>query len=264
MTNISISIFKFSLTCFFLNLVCFVGATDVVIEPKTTFNWTSQSFIIPVHFPRSNLPQIWHNCLKHSQFYCLDSFEGEDEGHLHAIESATATGFWASLNNYEAYNKLATNADTSCRKELRWIYRKHNLYSDWEECCHRQCAMYELMGFRLMNLTPVEYTSNLLNYDDDDNNKKLNLIWSFFHRECQVNIISKLGFGPGPLKRFIYMMGPSAPRPGFPYLLKIGSEGWTLDIPYENPEDFVTYEWFKINVICKDQMWICEQNSKLE
>ena len=262
MANISLTMFQISLTSFFLNLCCFVGSSDVIIEPQTTFNWTSQSFIIPVHFLHSDLPQVWHNCIKHSQFYCLDSFESEDEGHLHAFGSSTATGFWSSLYNHEKYHTLASNADSSCRQELRWIYSKHNLYSDWEECCQRQCTLYELMGFRLMNLTPNEYTKNLVNYDDD-NKKKLNLIWSFFHQECRVNVITKLGFGQGRLKRFGHLIGPSVPRPGFPYRLKIGYDGWTPDIPYENPGDFLTFEWFKKNIICKDQKWICEKKAKL-
>ena len=43
---------------------------------------------------------------------------------------------------------------------------------------------------------------------------------------------------------------------GAPYILKVG-QSWTPRIPYENPEHFITFRWFKKNIICADQPWIC-------
>ena len=45
---------------------------------------------------------------------------------------------------------------------------------------------------------------------------------------------------------------------GKPYQLKIGNS-LSSKIPYANPDDFLTFRWFKLNVMCPEQPWICEQ-----
>ena len=37
---------------------------------------------------------------------------------------------------------------------------------------------------------------------------------------------------------------------------------WSRDIPYENPEEFVTFKWFKKNIMCQAQPWICENTEE--
>ena len=37
--------------------------------------------------------------------------------------------------------------------------------------------------------------------DYSENNKNLNLIWSYYLKDCNVNIVTKLGFGKGKLVR---------------------------------------------------------------
>ena len=93
-------------------------------------------------------------------------------------------------------------------------------------------------------------------FDYSEEGKHLNYILSYYDHKCQVNIITELGFGIGALRRANHMRGMIDERRGIPYMLKIGHE-WTTRIPYENPGDFVTFSWFKTNVVCPDQPWIC-------
>ena len=89
--------------------------------------------------------------------------------------------------------------------------------------------------------------------------KRLNYLLSFYLPECGVNSISKIGFGMGALKRENHRSGSTDFLPGAPYQLKIGDQ-WSPKIPYENPKEFLTFEWFKSYVMCKDQPWICNES----
>ena len=87
--------------------------------------------------------------------------------------------------------------------------------------------------------------------------KQLNYIRSFFQLRCKVNVITKVGFGRGRLRRDRHPYLSTVPLAGFNYVLGIEGVDFDVAIPYENPEDFLTFKWFKYNVICRDQPWIC-------
>ena len=45
------------------------------------------------------------------------------------------------------------------------------------------------------------------------------------------------------------------------WFIEVGHH-WTPKIPFKNPGDFLTFNWFKKNVICADQPWICSDGSE--
>ena len=102
-------------------------------------------------------------------------------------------------------------------------------------------------------MRPHEYIKKLTDYDED---KRLNLISAYYFPDCEVNIIIRLGFGEGPLIREDTVFGMLRQVPDKPYLLKFDKE-WSEHIPYEDPGYFLTFRWFKQNVMCKEQPWIC-------
>ena len=103
-------------------------------------------------------------------------------------------------------------------------------------------------------LTPTEYYKKITDYSEDG--KQLNHIMAYYSLECEANIIMKFGFGTGNLKRADHFHGFHMQRSGIPYILKVGHH-WTSKVPYDNPGSFITFSWFKQNVICADQPWIC-------
>ena len=121
-----------------------------------------------------------------------------------------------------------------------------------------QYFYYFRYGYRDALLTPREYLKKLTDYSEGD--KRLNYIMSYFSPECNTNIITKIGFGTGVLKRVNQSNYVSFSQPGAPYQLKVG-HNWTPRIPYENPDHFLTFRWFKHNVMCQEQSWICEHES---
>ena len=103
-------------------------------------------------------------------------------------------------------------------------------------------------------MTPTEYIANLTDYSEED--KHLNYLMSYYVPDCNVNIITKIGFGKGRLKRVNHSEEMRPEQPGAPYQLKVGRR-WTSPIPYDNPGDFLTFRWFKHKIICAEQPWIC-------
>ena len=57
-----------------------------------------------------------------------------------------------------------------------------------------------MSGYSRMLITPSQYIEKITNYSDKD--KQLNAIWANFEPECNVNVITKIGFGSEELKRF--------------------------------------------------------------
>ena len=228
---------------------------DIVMKPESQMSWTSQTFIIPVQHPTNSLPFVWTVCRRSSCFYCLDAFESFNEQELIAF-----TPIFQERNfRNKFYDFLTLNMIDECSEKMRPIFRYHNLFSDLDElCCYRQCFDYRFIGYRYMHLKVEEYISKLTNYSNaDGNNKHINAIWSFYDPVSDANIITKLGFGEGRLRRFNHLTAVPRQRTGAPYLLKIGDQ-WSPKITYENPENFLTFNWFKFNIICKEQVWICK------
>ena len=222
---------------------------DIVVEPKVSFNWTSQTFIIPV-LPIDELPTVWSNCRQLSQFYCLHSFETHYETNMLAVTSYHNQ----SSTDITFLNRLEMNAYKKCTAKLSLIFTRHNHFADLGFCCFRQCRRYFTLGYRQMSLSIDDYVSKLTNYSEE--NKTLNALWAFFDPVCQVNVITKVGFGTGSLSRFSHSVGVLAQQKDKLYSLKVGAS-WTPLFPYRDPGYFLTYQWFKRNVICRSQAWIC-------
>ena len=222
---------------------------DLVVQPQIHPKWTSQIFALPVEH-LYYIPHSWLNCRKINNYYCLVAYETEYDNYLPAF-----TPFHNNSFNYlrDQFN-LESNVHEACTPKLRGIYRLHNSYSDTGGCCYRQCSSYFYKGYTKSMLTIDEYIEKLTNYKDE--NKKLNAIWSYFEPSCRVNIITKLGFGTGSLKKYSTLPGDQFFADNFAYQMKIGL-AWSERIPANSLKRFLTYSWFKQNVICKSQPWIC-------
>ena len=103
-------------------------------------------------------------------------------------------------------------------------------------------------------LAPHEYLAKLTDYSEEG--KHLNYLMSYYLPYCGINLITKIGFGKGTLKRMNHSDYSRREKPGAPYQMKVG-QNRTPQIPYENPDEFFTFRWFKVNIICLEQPWIC-------
>ena len=246
--------FNFSFVSFQINQKILTIADNQVVEPQFDWDYSSLVFVIPVEPPDTLYRSF---CQKMSNFYCLSGFVTEiyHENFYTAIEYQIGSRF----DMAPTFLKLSTLRQQALKKSeavFMPMFKNHNFYTVNEGCCERQFNSYYSYGFLSSNLTPDQYVEKLTDYSEK--HKSLNLLWSFYSKTCDVNIITKLGFGTGKLKRTHRKSGLREVAFNRPYRLKIGSE-WTPDIPYENPQKFLTFNWFKINVVCRDQQWICRR-----
>ena len=222
---------------------------NIVVNTTNQLNWSSQTFILPAE---NAFDYAWQLCRKFSRIYCLNGFETTED-----LPEPAFLSIMNSENNGNMpyhYYWLEKSAYRTSQSQFMSMYTAHNFFTDHGGCCFGQFHFYFVSGYRRMLITPNQYIEKITNYSDK--NKQLNAIWAFFEPECNVNVITKLGFGSGELKRFDHGLSFHSGREGTPYQLRIG-ENWSPEVSYENPDHFITFRWFKLNVICLEQPWIC-------
>ena len=215
--------------------------------------WISVTFVIPVEV--SGI-RFWPLCKNKRYIYCLSEIETRNNVNNPAVEFGAPTLGPLRLSTEQKYLILQFNALQASIDAFQPIFQKHNFFRRGEKCCAEQFSSYFHYGLQSLKITPKQYLAKLIDYTEA--NKTLNLIWSYYMKECNVNIITKLGFGQGQLERSNDRSGLMFHRNDAPYRLKVG-KSWTPEFPFENPEHFLTFNWFKKNVMCLDQPWICKQ-----
>ena len=235
-----------------LFLLHYTYQNDTIVYPLADAKWSSLTFIIPVKLYDN---EFWPDCKHQSNLYCLSHFTTENDIESTGAEVRNYYGIFARGDTtFFKLRKLKSYGREQSEEVFRPVYRKHNFYPKSEGCCSDQYEIYHTHGFLGANFTPKEYLSKLTDYRSE--NKSLNLIWSYYKHDSCVHIITKLGFGKGILKKLHHRRDTAIGIPFVPYRLKVG-QSFTPDIPYDNPGDFLNFDWFKRNLICKDQPWIC-------
>ena len=222
---------------------------NIVVNTTIQLSWSSQTFKLQAE---SAFDYDWQICRKFSKIYCLNGFETTEE--LSEPAFVSIVNLMYSGHMHYSYYWLAISGYRRSKNQFRSMYTIHNFFTDREGCCYGQYQFYFVSGFKKMLLAPSQYIEKLTNYSDE--NKHLNAIWAFFDHDCNVNVITKLGFGAGQLKRFNHGVSFKSEKEDTPYQLRIG-ENWSHEVSYENPGQFITFRWFKWNVICLEQPWVC-------
>ena len=165
--------------------------SDIVVNTRQTANWISQAFIIPTSSPSEYL---WYICRQFSDIYCLSGLEIGEISENPAYEPRTSN----------VYN-LRDTALARCFAVFLDTYFLHNFFVDINGCCFGQSHYYFRVGYKELLMTAEEYYKELTNYSEA--NKTLNMIWAYYLPDCEKNIISKIGFGVGDLKKFDHAIG---------------------------------------------------------
>ena len=220
---------KFFLALGFFIVIFTENESDNVFYPTNGTTWSSVTFDIPVETADIS---FWPICRKESKFYCLSDFRSDNDGMNPAIDFQRFNNY-VNRDIHRKYIVFKDNAKLASDEAFEQMYRRHNFFVKFEGCCFGQFYSYHEHGLQGLKITPQEYLSNLTDYSEE--NKKLNLIWSYYLEDCGVNIITKIGFGKGQLKRYHHRRQLILHSIDVPYRLKIGKK-WTPVIPYENPE----------------------------
>ena len=244
--------------CYLLFFITGSHTNDIVVNSSVESNWTSLMFIIPVKIPRN---AIWKSCRLNTIYYCSHAFVSYSSSPDRAVEIRGRNNIQALEPSIEAFRMIKLSACHECQKLLGPVLRDHNLFAYRDGFCASHDYHYFVFGYGLNLWTPRDYYERITDYTDG---KALNFIMAHYSPKCKANIIMELGFGKGKLTVSDHFTSFQPERPGLPYILKVGYQ-WTPKVPYENPEDFITFAWFKKNVMCADQPWICgEPKTKMK
>ncbi|XP_075263814.1 uncharacterized protein LOC142355585 [Convolutriloba macropyga] len=140
--------------------------------------------------------------------------------------------FWNfTINSYSRYNWFSFNDN------------------DAGHCCYYQVSMYLLEG-RSNGFTPAEYHEKITDFRSGSN-KQLNFIGVEYDPLLCINVISQVGFGIGDL----FIDGANDHIPSF--MIPRGRRESVFVFTRQSIEYRLTFDWFKMNYICRDQPWIC-------
>ncbi|XP_075259457.1 uncharacterized protein LOC142351213 [Convolutriloba macropyga] len=192
-------------------------------------------------------------CRQFSAYYCLDRYRTQNP-HL---DTGANVGPALELVSVQAwYNVLMQNL----WHKINFINLKHPT-----DCCRDQTMKYLVHGLHNKEWNPQQYISKLTDYDNET--KPLNYISAMgLSARCE-NLILEVGFGPGDLRRSHH----NSVVEGAPYVIAGRQHNFDdIGIPhidsrafdYENPGEHLTFHWFKHNIMCKGQPWICGGGKK--
>ena len=88
--------------------------------------------------------------------------------------------------------------------------------------------------------------------DFSSENKQLNYIGAFYSTTLCVNVIVQVGFGIGSLQIDV------ANNVTTTFILTRGSMDSVFMFKREMIQQQLTFDWFKVNYICRDLPWICQ------
>ncbi|XP_063722773.1 uncharacterized protein LOC134850910 [Symsagittifera roscoffensis] len=219
-----------------------IGLSDCSVQPEE--HWTSLIFWVPNHstfFGRS--------CLRQSHHYCLHTYERENNNR----NAILPDGEHLSPLNRSAYEHML---QMNFERIIRPMWRRINFFAEFEEaggCCATQVAKYVHYGYS-KQLTPHEYYEKLVDYTEQ--HKRLNFLRAYFDPTVCLNFIVEVGFGTGPMNNDIGFLRQQS-RLAFPPAPGVHPRLFSS----ENPENEITFHWFKHNIMCVSQPWICNEGA---
>ncbi|XP_063728207.1 uncharacterized protein LOC134855601 [Symsagittifera roscoffensis] len=208
------------------------GSFGSILIPKS-LEWESMLFLIPSDYTPDRRSQLCH---KYSTRYC---YMGKV---INAIKSERS----AESDDYSKFIELINRV----YRHINWFSISLILSREEGLCCVSQLGAYKKFG-QDRGLSPASYMEEITDYSGD--NKNLNFVKAHFNRNLCVNLISEVGFGTGEL----VINGHY--HDAF-FLLSEGNNKMFHFFPYYNIKDQLTFEWFKLNIMCDEQPWICAKH----
>ncbi|XP_075256005.1 uncharacterized protein LOC142348517 [Convolutriloba macropyga] len=230
-------VFCFIFYCIFSMLLSqLYGDQSKAIYSKTTTRqgWQSLAFVIP---NSKDNELVVSSCLHFSTRFCL-------LGYLLYSKRTPRPPRREDFNNfarliYPYYLKLNFFSFSS------------QYFPEHAACCRAQSGTYLDFGQKY-GLSPKMYLDRLLDFSSK--NKHLNLVKATYDRNLCVNVISMVGFGQGNLEiigdtqQAIFIFPPS-----------LADRGMVHFFSHNNIAASLTFDWFKENVVCLEQRWICNK-----
>ncbi|XP_075256682.1 uncharacterized protein LOC142349152 [Convolutriloba macropyga] len=123
-----------------------------------------------------------------------------------------------------------------------------------EDCCKYQGKVFMDNGERY-GLRAIVYIENIV-WNIQRNDKVLTYVRAHYNGTSCLNVISEVGFGVRHQE--VKMKGN--PRNGAQFVLPLDGDYDIYKFEVNRLRGTLTFKWFKENVICKEQSWVCEMS----
>ncbi|XP_075253371.1 uncharacterized protein LOC142345272 [Convolutriloba macropyga] len=211
-----------------LSVILGVVAVDCTVKPAnfdSILGWHSQVFIVPNMMTSNGV-----KCAQKGVSFCLDSFR---------LEIPQSERISHQLTDILTFENLVRD-----RFDLfNWFSLHGN-----ESCCSYQLNSYITFGQRF-HMSAEEYMMKATAFSTGY--KPLNWIKALYDGRICKNIIVELGFGGGALR----MSGTYQPL--MDYAFQIANIDQAITFRAKNVRSQLTFNWFKHNIVCISQPWIC-------
>ena len=192
-----------------------INGADIIVYTTIEASWTSTTFLIPTETTGRS---FWPTCSEQSNFYCLSAYETNANNDKPAVATGIISYGVRPIDSHLKYSVFTKSAFQAANKAFQPIYQKHNFFVEEDVgCCVGQYNSYYHYGLQTLKISPELYVSKMTDYSEAD--KTLNLIWSYYWKDCDINVVSKLGFGKGRLVRNHHKSGLSSHRLGRIFLI---------------------------------------------
>ncbi|XP_075255361.1 uncharacterized protein LOC142348081 [Convolutriloba macropyga] len=213
-----------------------VANTPTDVNPPSNSSrkaeWQTLYFVLPNEFSAVELAR---ECAQYSRRYCFMGRLITKKQTEREPEDLDMFNFVRSL--FKVY------------KDINWFSFSNQRPQERGTCCHNQFAVYRYFG-QSNGLSPDEYLDSVMDFSPEG--KNLNFIKAIFDRHFCANVITMLGFGPGPMKRIGVIHDAI-------YLLNPNDSGLAFFFHQDKIRETVTFDWFKKHIICQENRWICQK-----
>ncbi|XP_075242392.1 uncharacterized protein LOC142337169 [Convolutriloba macropyga] len=212
-----------NLSGFYMFIACLIMSRADLEESY----WESQLFVVPSHWTR-----LSRQCSRYSDVFCLHGY----------IYDRSRQGRQLDASEVDKFTQLVEK-----------VFLRNNWFAlppnQIRMCCDDQVDQYERRAYR-KGVTAHEFATKATDFSLTTH-KHLNWLYVRYVPYLCSNLISEVGFGYGPLR----IRGDFQTAP-FIYPVKLGAE-W-IRFNAENLTSFLTFDWFREEIVCGKNTWICD------
>ncbi|XP_075248096.1 uncharacterized protein LOC142341101 [Convolutriloba macropyga] len=200
---------------------------------SSRITWMSHHFILPGRFTWLGV-----KCRDVSQHFCLYSILYDHRFFINRMPLES---------DLEVFESVIRHSFTS----INWYSMFQS--NDSESCCEFQSFIYKNHGWR-KGVSPELFLDHV--FDFSLTNKQVNYIYATYAENLCHNVITEVGFGPGKLRLNGRILQNT------PFIFPIQNTGEIKFIPANYVRSSLTYNWFRSEIICAAQPWICEWSTE--
>ncbi|XP_075262679.1 uncharacterized protein LOC142354302 [Convolutriloba macropyga] len=221
-------------------IICF--CFPLALESTYIGNWGSLVFAIPNQFT-----ELGRICANQSSHYCLSCYRT-----LYSNEKVIENDEFPEYDSDVPPKGLIQEFEN----KILALWNRINFFStiSFVNCCKDQANKYVVYGYLNSKMSPDAYLEKLTDYKDEE--MRINYIGVHYDPSRCWYVITELGFGAPPVIYYPELTDNRGLDKPYVFPPQPGREPSILTFPHLRAR--LSFGWFKRNIMCKDQPWICQ------